>query len=153
MSAAPHRREAHTLELTRLLAAPPALVFRAWTNPEMLVRWWGPNDFTIPSCHMDCRPGGSYRICMRGPDGTDHWAWGDYREVSPPERLVFTWRRDAEDGPDVETLVTVTLSKEGTGTRLHLHHTGFAGNATRDSHRGGWGECLDKLVLFATTLR
>ena len=61
------------LLLTRTLDAPRALVFRAWTEPEHLARWWGPQGFTTPSCTMDVRPGGAWRICMRAPDGVDHW--------------------------------------------------------------------------------
>lgn len=152
MSALPEPSAGRVLEISRLIDAPRALVFRAWTDPVQLVRWWGPHGYHVPSCRMEVHPGGSYRICMRHTDGTEHWVWGEYREIDPPGRLVFTWRRDKEDGPDSESTVTVTLAEEGTKTRLTLHHAGFATVAARDSHNGGWGECLDRFVAYAASL-
>ena len=79
------------LVITRVFDAPRALVFKAWTEPDRLVRWWGPQGFTTPFCTMDLRPGGAVRFCMRSPEGTDHWLQGVYREIVAPERLVCTW--------------------------------------------------------------
>ncbi len=137
------------LVLTRLFDAPRALVFRAWTRPEHLVRWWGPKGFTTPSCEMDVRPGGAFRILMRSPEGTDHRLRGVYREIVEPERLVFTWAWEDEDGnPGHETVVTVTLAEQGARTELTLHQAVFESVTARDSHRGGWTECLERLAEY-----
>ena len=85
--------EGNVLAFTRVLNAPRQLVFRIWTQPAHLVRWWGPNDFTLPACEVDFRVGGKYKFCMRAPDGSDHWVWGRYQEIVEPERLVFSWHR------------------------------------------------------------
>ena len=69
------------LVLTRIFDAPRSLVFKAWTEPRHLARWWGPRGFSVVSCEMDPRTGGSYRFHMRGPDGTDHWPQGVFREI------------------------------------------------------------------------
>ena len=74
-----------TLIIERVFDAPRALVFKAWTEPERLVLWWGPRGFTMPACTMDARPGGAFRFCMRSPEGTDHWLRGVYREIVEPE--------------------------------------------------------------------
>ena len=143
------------LSLTRILDAPRALVFEVWTRPEHLVRWWGPKDFTLPHCTCDFRVGGSYRYCMRAPDGTDHWVWGVYQEIVEPERLVFTWERDDLEGVrrKSKTVVTVTLVEFEGKTKLTLFQTLFQTTADRDEHRGGWNECLDRLVGYAEQSR
>lgn len=81
------------LVLTREFDAPRALVFRAWTEPRRAARWWGPQGFTRVSCRMDARPGGAYRLAMRGPDGVVRTKRGVYREVTP-ERIVFSYAWD-----------------------------------------------------------
>ena len=138
------------LILTRLFDAPRDLVFKVWTRPEHLIRWWGPKDFTLPFCTMDFRPGGAYRFCMRSPEGVDHWVWGVYREIVEPERLVFTWERDDLEGVRYRsnTLVEVTFAEHEGKTRLTLHHSLFQTVPDRDEHQGGWNECLDRLVSY-----
>jgi uncharacterized protein YndB with AHSA1/START domain len=142
--------EDRVLLLTRTLEAPRGLVFRAWAEPEHLVRWWGPNDFTLPFCETDFRPGGRYRFCMRAPDGTDHWVSGEYREIVEPDRLVFTWERDDEPGlrHKLNNVVTLTLEDCAGRTRLTLHHAAFQTEADHEGHRGGWTECLGRLAAF-----
>ena len=87
-AAIPAERE---LTITRVLDAPRSLVFKVWTQPEHMVRWLGPKGFTAPSCKLEVRPGGAWRACIRSAEGVDHWMRGVYREVAPPERLVFTF--------------------------------------------------------------
>ena len=84
--------------LTRVFDAPRALVFKCWTDPRLIAQWWGPHGFINPICELDVRPGGSWRIVMRGPDGADHPAKGVYREIVEPERIV--WIIDHSDLPD-----------------------------------------------------
>jgi uncharacterized protein YndB with AHSA1/START domain len=139
-------RDADTLTLTRTFDAPRALVFRAWTEPEHLRRWCAPHGFTIPASDGDLRPGGVWRATMRAPDGTEHRLVGRYVEIAPPERLAFTHAWLDENGrPGQETVVTVTLEDRNGGTFLTLTQTGFASAASRDGHRGGWSETLDRL--------
>lgn len=133
----------YALEITRRFDAPPSLVFRAWTSKEHLLRWWGPKDFTATSEKLEFREGGAYRHRIHGPDGKSYGMSGIYREIVEPERIVFTFAWDDEP----ETLVTVTISPEGSGARLTFRQEPFADAATRDSHESGWGECLDRLVV------
>lgn len=141
------------LTLTRVLDAPRSLVFSVWTQPEHLVRWWGPKDFTLPFCETDFREGGAYRYCMRGPDGTNHWVWGQFQEIIEPERIVFTWgREDAEGKALPESVVTVTLEEYDGKTRLTLHHAIFTTVEDRNAHQGGWTECLERLAQYAEEL-
>ena len=143
MSTAPKER---VLVLKRVFDAPRELVFKAWTKPEHLARWWGPKDFTLPFCEQDFRVGGAYRYCMRSPEGTDHWVWGEYREIVEPERISFTWFRDDEKGNITnESLVTVTLEDLKGKTKLTLHQAVFKTVDDRDAHQGGWTQCLDRL--------
>ena len=146
----PEPAEDRVLILTRVFDAPRALVFQAWTRPAHLARWWGPKDFTLPTCEQDFRAGGAYRFCMRAPDGTDHWVGGVYREVVTPERLVFTWEREDEEGLRFQSkmVVTVTFAEHGGQTRLTLHQSAFQTVADRDDHNGGWTQCLDRLAQY-----
>lgn len=145
--------EDRELLLTRLLDAPRHLVFKAWTKPQHLARWWGPDGFTLPCCEMDFRPGGAYRFCMRAPDGSDHWVRGVYREIAEPERLVFTWEREDEEGLrfQLSNLVTVTFAMQGEKTLLTLHHSPFQTVADRDDHQAGWTGCLNRLAGHVAT--
>ncbi len=139
------------LLLTRVFDAPRAVVFKAWIEPERLVRWWGPRDFTTPSAKIDCRPGGIYRFHMRSPQGTDHCLQGEYRETAEPERLVFTWAWLDDDGnPRHETVLTVTFAEYGKKTKLALHQAVFESEAARDAHQGGWISSLDRLAAYLT---
>jgi uncharacterized protein YndB with AHSA1/START domain len=103
--------------LTRLIDAPRELVFRAYTEPEHIVHWFGPDGFTITMLEMDARPGGKWRFIMHGPDGTDYDNRVVYREVAAPERLVFDHGHDVDDDPTAFH-VTVTFADEGGRTRV-----------------------------------
>ena len=138
-----------TLVLTRTLHAPAQLVFEAWSHPKHLVGWWGPSDFSLPHCEQDFRVGGKYRFCMRAPDGSDHWVRGEYLEISPYHRLVFTWlREDVEGDIWCDNTVAIDLAEHAGRTTLTLNQTAFATVAHCDEHRGGWSECLDRLTNF-----
>jgi uncharacterized protein YndB with AHSA1/START domain len=141
------------LVVTRILDAPRALVFKAWTEPERAARWWGPQGFVTLYCKMDVRPGGTFRVCMRSPEGTEYWKQGTYREVIEPERLVFTFAwEDAEGKPGHETVVTVTFAEHGAKTRLTLHQGVFETMAARNSHKGGWTSTLQRLADYVANL-
>src|SRR5262245_38412003 len=106
--------------LTRVIDAPRAHVFKAWTDATQMAQWWGPKHFTNPVCELDVRPGGMIRIDMRAPNGTVHPMDGEFLEIVPPERLVFTSRAFAPDTN--KTLIkahnTVTFVDQGGKTRL-----------------------------------
>jgi len=137
------------LLITRVFDSPRALVFKAWTEPERLVRWWGPRGFTTPSCKMDARPGGALRLCMRSHEGTLHWLQCVYRDVVEPERLAFTWAWEDADGQrGHETLVTVDFVEQDAGTRLVVHQAVFESDNARDLHHEGWSSGLDRLADY-----
>ena len=137
------------LVITRVLDAPRSLVFKLWSRPEHLARWWGPQGFTTISCEMDVRPGGAWFRCMRSPEGTLYTKRGIYREIVPPKRLVFTYVNEDADGRlGPETLVTVTFEEHGAKTRLTLHQSGFESVSERDAHAGGWTSCLERFAEY-----
>ncbi len=137
------------LEISRIVDAPRELVFKAWTDPEEIARWWGPQGFTTTSLTMDLHPGGAYRACMRSPTGTLHCRQGVYQEIVPPERLVFTFAwEDAAGDPGHETVVTVTFAEQGGKTLLTLHQATFETVAACDDHRGGWTSCLERFAEY-----
>jgi uncharacterized protein YndB with AHSA1/START domain len=142
------RPEERELVLTRLFDAPRELVFQAWTAPEHAKEWWGPAALEIVLMEMDVRPGGAWRKCMRAPDGREFWRHGTYREVMPPERLVFTYfSDDPHSHPEHEMLVTVLFEELGSQTRLTLRQTELESAAARDSHRAGWASTLERLAV------
>jgi uncharacterized protein YndB with AHSA1/START domain len=144
---------ARELVVTRLIDAPRALVFKTWTQPEHVARWWGPQGFTTIHCDMDIRVGGTYRFGMRSPEGTEHWKRGVYREIVEPERIVFTFAWEGPHGiPRNELLTTVIFAEQGTKTRLTLRQSGFETTAGRDSHVTGWTSCLERFNDYMPTI-
>lgn len=137
------------LHLERLIAAPRELVFRAWIEPVHLVRWSAPHGFDIPECGGEARPGGRWHTTMCSPEGRMLRLVGTYREIVPPERLVFThaWLEDdGREGP--ETLITVTFAEAPGGTLLGFTQTGFASEGARDGHADGWSQCFERLAAY-----
>lgn len=142
-------RQERKLTITRMFDAPCSLVFKVWTQPGHFARWLGPKDFTTTFCQMDVRLGGTYRACIRSPEGKDHWMQGVYREIVEPERLVFTFAWEDEDTkPKHETIVTVTFVDQHGKTLLTFHQADFESVESRDSHRSGWSECFDRLEVY-----
>jgi uncharacterized protein YndB with AHSA1/START domain len=140
------------LVIARDLKAPRERVFAAWTDVAKSSVWWVPKDCMLVSCEMDVRVGGTWRRRMRVPDGTVITKHGVYREVAPPERLVFTYNSEYADGRiDPETLVTLTFDELAGGrTRLTLRHSGFWDDASRTSHIGGWTGVMERISDFFT---
>jgi uncharacterized protein YndB with AHSA1/START domain len=134
------------LTLKRRLNAPPAKIYRAWTDAAKISRWFGPEDAEILRAETDVRVGGRFRIVFRGPDGEEHDVGGVYREVVPNQKLVFAWAWRST--PERESLVTVALKRDGDGTLLTLLHEQFFDEAARDRHGRGWNETLDKLGRY-----
>ena len=153
------------LTITRTFQAPRELVWRAWTDPELYKRWWGPSHFTCPVAHIDLRVGGKYHSCMRSPDGQDFWSAGVYREITPYERIVFTDSFADEQGnivpashygmPDMplEMLVTVTFTEQDGRTTMTLIHSGLPASETEGNAKEGWSQSFDKLAALVEDVR
>lgn len=135
-----------SLEVRRTIAAAPERVFQAWTEASALSRWFAPStEFTVIVHEADVRVGGRYRIEMRHNTGRQHIAFGTYREIVSPRRLVLTWNWEGEtDRP--ETVVTVELQPAGGGSELVLTHRGFTTEKDRDDHNTGWTGCMTMLA-------
>ena len=151
------------LLITRVFEASREAVWKAWTEPEMVKKWWGPELFTAPVVKIDLRVGGTYLYCMRGPDGREHWSGGRYIEIVPPERLVCTEyssnaRGDVVDpntlglGPDFpkEHAVTITFERVGKKTKLTVCYTPESEavlDVMREIHmKEVWESALEKLA-------
>jgi uncharacterized protein YndB with AHSA1/START domain len=138
------------LELSHRFAAPRDQVFQAWTDPEVLKRWWAAAPtWSTPLAEVDAREGGSYRLSMRTDEGEIHTVGGQYKEISPPERLVYTWRWEEGPGPVMagseDTLVAIDFLEDGDGTLVKLTHTGFASDEIKGMHAHGWEAVLANL--------
>jgi len=135
-----------TLVIERVFKASPERVFKAWTDPAVLVTWWGPAGFTTREFEFDLRSGGKWRTVLHAPDGRAHPVSGVYREIRPPTRLVITWAWEEADGRrGHETEVEVTFAPTGDGTHMRLVQRLFQSAAARDNHRHGWTQSFDKL--------
>ena len=145
------------LIITRVFDAPRGLIWKAWTEPERVKKWWGPKVFTAPVIKIDLRVGGKYFYCMRDPDSKDYWSTGVYREIVPMQRIVYTDNFADEKGNRVpasyygmsgdwpsELLVTVTFEDVGGKTRMTLQHAGLPAGQMSDLVRAGWNESFDK---------
>ena len=136
------------LSLTRTFAALREKVFEAWTHHEHLRNWWGMSaGHTAPIVEVDLRVGGRYRLGMQPPDDDElHVVGGVFREVSPPEKLVYTWAFEHEGmelQEQVETLVTVSFRDLGGSTELTITHEYFPSAEICEQHRRGWTMMLD----------
>ena len=130
--------------ITRVYDAPRRLVFAAWSSAEHLMRWWGPNGFSVPECTVEFRAGGRFDLCMRGPDGTDYWMRGAFREVVPPERIVFTSIIDEEAKQEIVT--TVTFAEAAGRTTVTVRQTVPVDPMMARGQRQGWTEQLERLA-------
>ena len=149
----PGRQRVEVMQ-TRTFAAPRDLVFRLWTEPKHLARWWGPHHFTNPRCEFDARPGGAIHIDMRAPDGMVYPMTGSVREVSAPDRLVFvSVALDADGAPLLESVTTVTFEDAPGGTRLTVQASGAGatdlGWQMVQGMEPGWRQSLERLARLA----
>jgi len=136
------------LVLERSYPVAPEKVWRAWTDPQAIKKWWGPGgDQPVSIAELDVRAGGRFRIVFGGPAGTDHEVQGEYREVVPDRKLVFTWIWPRTT-PERESLVTIVFRKSGAGTELVFRHEQLFDETVRDGHKRGWSESFVKLDRF-----
>lgn len=143
--------------IERLFDAPRDQVWRCWTEPEQLMKWWGPKDFGSPAATIDFRVGGKYHFCMRMPDGKDLWSTGNYQEIVPMERIVFTDSFADPEGNVVSSAyynmgdtwpevlkVTLTFEQQGDKTRFTLFHEDIPVSDLALCMKG-WNESFDKM--------
>lgn len=148
----------HELVIHRVLPAPANKIWKALTEPTEFKKWWGPKDFTCPSCEMEAKVGGKYLACMQGPDGKKYWSTGTIKEFVPGKKLVVTDSFSDENGNiksaskdygmkgdwPRELLITYELEEADGATKLVLTHEGVP-DEEYENCKQGWNECLDKL--------
>jgi uncharacterized protein YndB with AHSA1/START domain len=156
--------DTNTLVITRIFDAPRELVWKMWTEPEMMKKWWGPKDFTAPSINIDFNVSGKILACMRGANAPgapirDFWSTGTYKEIIPMEKIVVTDSFADEQGNIVnasyygmsgdfpmELLITLTFEEvDGGKTRMTLKHEGMPTGEMGDGAKVGWNQSFDKL--------
>ena len=146
------------LVITRIFNAPQEMVWKAWTDPEQCMRWWGPKDYTCPFCEIDLKVGGKYLTCMRSPEGKDYWSTGNFIEIVPTSKLVYTDSFADENGNKVsaeyygmsgfpmDLRVTITLEEQNGKTKMTLVHEGIPAGEMQELTSGGWNESFDKMA-------
>ena len=135
-----------TLTVRRVIAAPAARLFEAWTTPALLRIWWGPADVRCIAADVDLRVGGAYRLGNELPDGRVLWITGTFELIEHPRKLVYSWRI----GDEPTSRVTVRFDPvEPDGTEVTVLHERIASRAERDDHQLGWVGCLDGLDAWA----
>jgi uncharacterized protein YndB with AHSA1/START domain len=137
--------------ITRIFDAPRALVFKMWTDPRLVKKWWGPKDFTNPVCKLDARIGGSIRIVMQGPDGTKYPTSGFFSEIVEPKKIVFTSIKEDDDGnAELEVLNTVTFTDMNGTTKMTMTAVVVmetpAACGSVDGMNTGWNQSIDRLA-------
>ena len=140
------------IKMTRIIDAPVAKVFQAWTDPALLKRWLAPHPFEVREAKADARAGGRYTIVVANGDDGPHTTTGEYLEVVPDRRLVQTWFYDGPYGRDeTPSVLTVEFREVRPGvTELTLTHAKLRDDETSGGASAGWVLCLDKLAaLFA----
>jgi len=141
------------ITLRRTIPARRGEVFRAWTDPAELKRWWARPGFTVVDAQVDLRIGGGFRIDTRPDVGNVFSVFGSYREVRPPERLVYTWAWQGTRMDGIETLVTVDFREAGQDTEILLTHEGFDTQGDHTAHRDAWIGCFDRLSQAISSRR
>jgi uncharacterized protein YndB with AHSA1/START domain len=134
------------LEIRRFINAPRDRVYAAWIDPAELRKWFGPENVQTRNLIADARVGGEFRWDLTNSEGEEMTMRGEFRELQPGRKIVFTWQwQDDEDWENHVSVVTVELSDRDNGTELRLVHEQLPNEASRDGHNEGWNSALDKL--------
>jgi uncharacterized protein YndB with AHSA1/START domain len=142
-------QEKVSLEIKRFVNAPRARVYAAWTDVEQLKQWFGPEKVRTRDIKADARVGGEFRWDLVNSDGEEMTMRGEFRELQPGKKIVFSWRwLDDEDWENQTSVVTLDLSDRDGGTELRLIHEQLPSEQSRDGHNSGWNSALDKLERF-----
>lgn len=146
--ATPQSQPETSLQIKRTFAAPRERVFRAWTDAKQFALWFHPStDYTTVITRLDLRVGGAYSLEMHHKGGNVSRLQGTYKEVKPPEKLIFTWSW-LRDTPSPDTLVTVEFRDLGASTEVCVTHQNFLNPEDRDKHNQGWTGCLAQLETY-----
>ena len=138
-----------SLQIKRFINAPRARVYAAWTDPAQLKEWWGPESVRTRNFAADVRVGGKYRWDLINQEDEEMSVFGEYRELVPEKKIVFTWKWDDDDvWENRNSVVTVELFDAAGGTELHLRHEQLPSTESRDRHNEGWNSVLDRLENF-----
>jgi uncharacterized protein YndB with AHSA1/START domain len=158
--------EKERMVITRVFDAPRALVWEAWTNPKYVMQWWGPKGFTAPVCKIDFRVGGKFLCCMRSPDGQEGWNGGEYHEIVPHEKIVYSlYFADAQgnkvdpaqygiEHEAVEDARDVVIFEDfGNGqTKLTMIGNEPMAEAKNSGQLEGWNETFEKVAAVIAGL-
>jgi len=138
-----------SVEIKRIINAPRERVYAAWTDPAELQRWFGPEEVRTIKIAADVRVGGKYRWDLVKQDGEEWACLGEYRELIPGRKIVFTWKWDDDEAwKNHDSVVTVELSDRDGGTEVKLTHEKLPSEESRDRHNEGWNSVLDRLEKF-----
>ena len=141
--------EKTSLEIVRFINASPVRIYEAWTDPAQLRQWFGPENVRTRNITADVRVGGKYRWDLTSPEGEEMSAFGEYRELIPGKKIVFTWQWDDDEAWENRTsVVTIELSERQGGTELRLRHEQLPSEESRDRHSEGWDSLLARLEQF-----
>lgn len=132
-----------TLQLSHNYKTSRDKVFQAWTKQEQLRQWWGPEGFRTTIDRMDVVEGGLYRFIMHAPNGDNHIIGGNYVEIIPNEKLVFTWKWEHDGGEQEDTLVTIEFFEQDRETKLVITHENFSTMEQAENHNKGWSSSLE----------
>jgi uncharacterized protein YndB with AHSA1/START domain len=158
--------EKERMVITRVFDAPRALVWEAWTNPKYVMQWWGPKGFTAPVCKIDFRVGGKFLCCMRSPDGQEGWNGGEYHEIVPHEKIVYSlYFADAQgnkvdpaqygiEHEAIEDARDVVIFEDfGNGqTKLTMIGNETMEDAKNSGQLEGWNEIFEKVAAVIAGL-
>ena len=141
--------EKTSLEIKRFINAPSTRVYEAWADPAQLKEWWGPEGVRTRSFSADARVRGKYRWDLVNQEGEEMSVFGEYRELVPGKKIVFTWQWDDDEVWENRTsLVTVEFSDRDDGTEVRLRHEQLPSEESRNRHNEGWNSVLDRLEQF-----
>jgi len=140
----------NSLTIRRTINASRQRVFAAWTQPEHLKNWWRANsNWTTEIADVDLQVGGKYRLGMRDPEQAGPFVCGgEFIEITPPEKLVYTWSWESSEMDVGETLVTVEFIDKGKATELVLTHQRFPNPEAASRHNQGWSGCINNFVAL-----
>ena len=147
------------LVVTRVFDAPVELVWKAWTDPKHVIRWWGPNYFTSPSCQMDFREGGTALVCMRSADGQDFYNTWAYQKIVPLQRIEYLQNLADKDGQRIDPVsvglradfpqdvrTVITFKAVGAKTEMTITEYGFPDSHMFELAEMGMHQSLDKMA-------
>ena len=146
--ATPQSQQETALQLKRTFTAPRERVFRAWTDAKELALWFAPSsDYTTIITELDLRVGGKYQLEMHHKNGNVHQLHGTYRQIKPPEKLVYTWNWQKDESKP-ESVVTIEFRDLGGSTEVCLTHEHLPNAEEREKHSHGWTGCFDQCQKY-----